>query len=105
MRHDEASHGAANAATNAASDCDQPKHSAFICRNELTQEWKRDEFYIIRDEETGEVIPVNELDTEVYNQYFDLNAFEYDASKNKYDSGEWVQNCLTFWFTSRDENG
>merc|ERR1719491_1196096 len=80
------------------------QHSAFICRNELTQEWKRDEFYIIRDEETGEAVPVNELDTEVYNHYFDVNAFEYDPSKNKYDQG-WVNNCIAFWTTSRDDEG
>merc|ERR1719277_1785341 len=47
------------------------QHTSFICRNELTQEWKRDEFYIIRDEETGEPIPVNELDTDTYNLHFD----------------------------------
>jgi len=81
------------------------QHASFICRNELTQEWKRDEFYIIRDEETGEPIPVNELDTETYNLHFDNNAFEYDPSKNKFDKGNWVDNCLAFWLTSRDDAG
>lgn len=78
------------------------QHAAFIYRNELTQDWKRDTFYIIRDEETGEAIPVNNLDTETYNRYFDANAFEYDASKNPLDKG-WVNNCLAFWLTSRSE--
>merc|ERR1719384_1780089 len=81
------------------------QHTSFICRNELTQEWKRDEFYIIRDEETGEPIPVNELDTDTYNLYFDNNAFEYDSSKNKFDKGNWMDNCLAFWLTPRDDAG
>merc|ERR1719469_649380 len=80
------------------------QHAAFICRNELTQEWKRDDFYIIRDEETGEPIPVSELDTEVYNRYFDLNAFEYDSSKNQFDK-RWVDNCIAFWCTPRSDEG
>jgi len=81
------------------------QHTSFICRNELTQEWKRDEFYVMHDEETGEPIPVNELDTETYNQGFDANAFEYDGSRNKYDQGDWMQNCIVFWLTPRDDDG
>jgi len=73
-------------------------HSAFICRNELTQEWKNDEFYIVYSDVSGEKIAVNELDTDEYNRLFD--DFIYDSSKNAFDKG-WVKNCLTFWLTNR----
>jgi len=76
------------------------QHTAFICRNELTQEWKKDEFYIVYSEITGEKISVNELENEEYNRLFD--RFIYDPSRNPFDKG-WVQNCLTFWFTDRSD--
>jgi len=79
------------------------QHAAFIYRNELTQEWKRDDFYVVHDEETGEPISVNDMNNETYNKYFDDNAFEYDPSRNPCDKG-WANNCLVFWLTPRDED-
>eukprot|EP00928_Gymnodinium_smaydae_P028913 TRINITY_DN21921_c0_g1_i2.p1 TRINITY_DN21921_c0_g1~~TRINITY_DN21921_c0_g1_i2.p1 ORF type:complete len:372 (-),score=78.06 TRINITY_DN21921_c0_g1_i2:107-1177(-) len=73
------------------------QHVGFMCRNELTKEWQRDDFQVIHRED-GETVPVVELDVEDYNDYFD--SFVYDSKLNPWDKG-WVQNCLTFWLTPR----
>mmetsp|Transcript_18 Transcript_18/g.50 ORF Transcript_18/g.50 Transcript_18/m.50 type:complete len:358 (-) Transcript_18:47-1120(-) len=75
------------------------QHAAFVMRNELTQEWKRDDYYVVYDEH-GNKTHVNDLDTEDYNRLFD--EFQYDPSLNPYDKG-WVHNCLVFWTTSRHD--
>lgn len=76
------------------------QHSAFILRNELTQEWKRDAYYVVRSDVTGEVAPVTELDPEEYNNKFD--EFIYEPSRNPFDKGP-IQNCLNFWLTDRSD--
>lgn len=73
-------------------------HVTFVSRNELAHEWKNDEFYIVRDELTGEPISVKELDSDTFNAKFD--SFEYDPTLNQYDHG-CAQNCCLFWCTSR----
>jgi len=75
-------------------------HAAFVARNELAQEWKKDEFWVVYNELTGEKVSVNDLPTEEYNRRFD--EFIYDPSRNQFDKG-WVQNCLSFWFTDRSD--
>mmetsp|Transcript_80145 Transcript_80145/g.217011 ORF Transcript_80145/g.217011 Transcript_80145/m.217011 type:complete len:366 (+) Transcript_80145:37-1134(+) len=75
------------------------QHTAFIMRNELTQEWKRDDYYVVVGP-TGEKIAVTDLDAEDYNRLFD--EFEYDSSRNPFDKG-WVDNCISFWTRSRDD--
>eukprot|EP00928_Gymnodinium_smaydae_P086893 TRINITY_DN71295_c0_g1_i1.p1 TRINITY_DN71295_c0_g1~~TRINITY_DN71295_c0_g1_i1.p1 ORF type:complete len:348 (-),score=52.42 TRINITY_DN71295_c0_g1_i1:140-1183(-) len=75
------------------------QHVGHIRRNELVQEWKRDDFYVIKDKLTGEVKWVPDLDTETYNEYFD--EFTYDPTRNKWDKGSPEANCWTFWFTPR----
>lgn len=74
------------------------QHVNFVMRNELTQEWKRDEYYIVRNEFTGEKVWVNDLDTEDYNRLFD--TFEYDQERNSFDKGV-SNNLMSFWLTSR----
>eukprot|EP00931_Biecheleriopsis_adriatica_P116565 TRINITY_DN92199_c0_g1_i1.p1 TRINITY_DN92199_c0_g1~~TRINITY_DN92199_c0_g1_i1.p1 ORF type:complete len:352 (-),score=52.97 TRINITY_DN92199_c0_g1_i1:118-1173(-) len=75
-------------------------HVGFVSRNELAREWKDDEFYVVVDEETGESIPVADLDEEDYNEHFDNNAFQYSSSMNPWDKG-LVSNCLGFWCNTR----
>jgi len=76
------------------------QHAGFLIRNELTQEWKRDDFNIVYCKATGEKITVNELDTEEYNRRFD--EFEYDPSRNPFDKG-WWRNLLNFWIAPRGD--
>jgi len=75
-------------------------HAGFVSRNEVANEWKQNNFYIIRDERTGKMIPVNDLDEEAFNQGLDNDLFEYDPSRNPLDKG-WAQNCVSFWCVSR----
>mmetsp|Transcript_15920 Transcript_15920/g.41145 ORF Transcript_15920/g.41145 Transcript_15920/m.41145 type:complete len:378 (-) Transcript_15920:108-1241(-) len=76
------------------------QHAGFVARNELTQEYKRDDFYIVYDEETGEAIWVNELDADEYNEGLDNNKFVYDCERNPWDKG-WAHNCWVFWCMPR----
>jgi len=76
------------------------QHANFVMRNELTQEWKRDDFYVVRNEFTGEKTWVNDLDTEDYNRLFD--EFEYDPDRNSFDKGV-ANNVWGFWWTSRSD--
>merc|ERR1719401_156304 len=73
-------------------------HIGFILRNELANEWKRNDFYVITSARTGKATPVNELDDEEFNDRFD--TFEYDRSRNIFDKGPSA-NCWTFWCTPR----
>jgi len=73
-------------------------HVGFVARNELTQEWKRDDFQIIYHRMTGEPIAVKELDEEEYDEYFD--DFVYDETRNPWDRG-CQENCWNFWCASR----
>mmetsp|Transcript_102627 Transcript_102627/g.290029 ORF Transcript_102627/g.290029 Transcript_102627/m.290029 type:complete len:341 (-) Transcript_102627:174-1196(-) len=74
------------------------QHYGHISRNELVQEWKTDDFYIIRDKETGRIESVPDLDGDKYNEYFD--DFIYDPTRNPFDKG-LTQNMLAFWCRSR----
>merc|ERR1719510_1109335 len=73
-------------------------HIGFISRNELANEWKRNEFYVITSARTGKSVPVNDLSDDEFNERFD--AFEYDKKRNVYDKNI-PSNCWTFWCTPR----
>lgn len=73
-------------------------HIGFISRNELASEWKRNIFYVIQSSRTGEMVPVNELDDDEFNEEFD--SFQYDRLRNPFDKG-FTRNCMLFWCTAR----
>jgi len=73
-------------------------HIGFVSRNELANEWKRNDFYVITSSRTGKTVPVNELSDDEFNERFD--AFEYDSRRNPFDRGT-LNNCWTFWCTPR----
>jgi len=73
-------------------------HFGFICRNELANEWKRNDFYILTSNKTGKSMPVNELSDDEFNDRFD--AFEYDKMRNSFDKNVSA-NCWAFWCTPR----
>jgi hypothetical protein len=73
-------------------------HVGFVCRNELVHEWKRNDFYVVIDSDTGHPVSVNELSDDEYNDHFDM--FQYDKSRNKFDHG-CLTNCAAFWCTAR----
>jgi len=77
-------------------------HVGFISRNELANEWKRHDYYVVTSRQTGKPIPVNELSDDEFNERFD--AFEYDKTKNPFDRGV-VSNCWAFWCTPRWSRG
>jgi len=73
-------------------------HIGFISRNELANEWKKNEFYIIQSARTGKTVPVSELSDEEFNERFD--SFQYDHARNAFDQGVG-DNCWAFWCTPR----
>merc|ERR1711974_186313 len=42
-------------------------HIGFVSRNELANEWKRNDFYVITSARTGKTTPVNELSDDEFN--------------------------------------
>merc|ERR1719410_315765 len=77
-------------------------HVGFISRNELANEWKRHDYYVVTSRQTGKPIAVNELSDDEFNERFD--AFEYDKTKNPFDRGT-CSNCWAFWCTPRWSRG
>jgi len=77
-------------------------HVGFISRNELANEWKRHDYYIITSRQTGKPISVNELSDDEFNERFD--DFEYDKTKNPFDRGT-CSNCWAFCCTPRWSRG
>jgi hypothetical protein len=73
-------------------------HIGFICRNELANEWKRNDFYVVTSSKTGLPVPVNDLSDDEFNERFE--TFEYDKNRNIFDKG-CVTNCFSFWCTPR----
>uniref|UniRef100_A0A7S3TMV8 Palmitoyltransferase n=1 Tax=Strombidinopsis acuminata TaxID=141414 RepID=A0A7S3TMV8_9SPIT len=73
-------------------------HIGFISRNELANEWKRNDFYVITSARTGKVVPVNDLSDDEHNERFD--SFHYAAEKNIFDKGVSA-NWWSFWCTAR----
>jgi len=73
-------------------------HIGFICRNELANEWKKNDHYVVTSNETGKCIPVNELSDDEFNDKFD--TFEYDKTRNGFDK-DVAANCWAFWCTPR----
>merc|ERR1712217_806750 len=71
-------------------------HVGFITRNELANEWKKNDFYVAII--GGMMIPVNDLNEQDFNDHFEY--FLYDKTKNPYDKGA-VANCWGFWCTPR----
>lgn len=73
-------------------------HVTFVSRNELANEWKEDENYVVDDLETGTSVWVGDLDTDEFNAKFD--SFRYDPTRNRWDKG-CPTNCFLFWFVPR----
>merc|ERR1712060_220225 len=73
-------------------------HIGFVSRNELAQEWKRNDFYVVRRQDNDEPVHVNDLTDDEFNDRFD--SFEYDQKRNKFDK-DWVSNCWVFWCSPR----
>jgi len=73
-------------------------HVGFVSRNELANEWKRNDFYVVTSLKSGKTLPVNELSDDEFNDRFE--AFEYDKLRNPWDK-DTVSNCMAFWFTPR----
>jgi len=77
-------------------------HVGFISRNELANEWKQHDYYVVRTD-SGEVLPVGEISNDDdFNRNFDY--FYYDPDKNPFDQG-LENNCWAFWCTARWETG
>ncbi|CAK9021053.1 unnamed protein product [Durusdinium trenchii] len=75
-------------------------HLGLVSRNELAQEWKKNENYVANNTTLGDNIPVEELDDEEYNELFDKEAFVYDKTRNPFDHG-CPTNCFNFWCKPR----
>lgn len=75
-------------------------HFGLVSRNELAQEWKKNEHYVANNTSLGDNIPVEELDDDEYNEFFDRDAFVYDRSRNPFDNG-CLTNCFNFWCQAR----
>jgi len=72
-------------------------HVGLVLRNELANEWKRNDFYVVMGKHGG-LISVNELSDDEFNARFD--TFTYDKSRNSFDKG-WADNCWSFWCIPR----
>lgn len=75
-------------------------HVGLISRNEMAQEWKKNEHYVANNTTIGDNIPVEELDDDEYNEIFDRDAFVYDRTRNPFDNGRFT-NCWNFWCQPR----
>ena len=75
-------------------------HIGLISRNELAQEWKKNENYIANNTSLGDNVPVEMLADDEYNELFDQNAFHYDRTRNPFDKGV-ASNCCNFWCLPR----
>merc|ERR1719373_521460 len=58
-------------------------HVGLVSRNELANEWKRNDFYVAHSSVKGKLVPVGELSDDEFNERFD--DFQYDASRNPWD--------------------
>ena len=82
-------------------------HFGLISRNEMAQEWKKNEHYVANNTSIGDNVPVEDLEDDEYNELFDRDAFVYDGTRNPFDNGCFT-NCLNFWCQPRwtsDEKG
>ena len=75
-------------------------HFGLISRNEMAQEWKRNEHYVANNTSIGDNVPVEDLEDDEYNELFDRDAFVYDRTRNPFDNGCFT-NCLNFWCQPR----
>lgn len=76
-------------------------HVMFISRNELANEWKNDEFYIVtKGRLAGEPVQVDKLNQQEYDELFD--SFQYKAELNPWDQG-CPFNCWMFWCNPRSK--
>ena len=53
-------------------------HFGLILRNEMAQEWKKNEHYVANNTRIGDNVPVEDLEDDEYNELFDRDAFVYD---------------------------
>lgn len=72
-------------------------HLGLVMRNELANEWKRNDFYVVMGKQ-GELMSVNQLSDDEFNARFD--TFTYDSSRNQFDHG-CASNCWDFWCIPR----
>lgn len=77
-------------------------HVGLVSRNELANEWKNNDFYIVHSPRSGKKVHVNELDDDEFNERFD--SFVYDHERNAFDKGTTL-NCWAFWCTPRWSSG
>lgn len=77
-------------------------HIGFISRNELANEWKRNEFYVVHSAKINKLVAVNDLSDDEFNDRFD--SFQYDAKRNAFDKGTF-NNCWKFWCLPRWKAG
>eukprot|EP00438_Fugacium_kawagutii_P034739 Skav230823 [mRNA] locus=scaffold851:444816:445409:+ [translate_table: standard] len=75
-------------------------HFGLVSRNETAKEWKKKQHYVANNTTIGDNIPVEELDDDEYNEFFDDDAFVYSPSMNSFDKGCLV-NCFNFWCSPR----
>ena len=75
-------------------------HFGLISRNEMAQEWKKNEHYVANNTSIGDNVPVEDLEDDEYNELFDRDAFVYDRTRNPFDNGCFT-NCLNFWCQPR----
>ena len=75
-------------------------HFGLISRNEMAQEWKKNEHYVANNTSIGDNVPVEDLEDDEYNELFDQDAFVYDRARNPFDNGCFT-NCLNFWCQPR----
>ena len=62
-------------------------HFGLISRNEMAQEWKKNEHYVANNTRIGDNVPVEDLEDDKYNELFDRDAFVYDRTRNPFDNG------------------
>ena len=62
-------------------------HFGLISRNEMAQEWKKNEHYVANNTRIGDNVPVEDLEDDEYNELFDRDAFVYDRTRNPFDNG------------------
>ena len=87
-------------------------HFELISRNEMAQEWKKNEHYVANNTSIGDNVPVEDLEDDEYNELFDSDSFAIvhkgvTVEEHPFDNGCFT-NCLNFWCQPRwtsDEKG
>lgn len=75
-------------------------HLGLVSRNETAKEWRHKEHYVAHNTTMGDNIYVHDLNDDEFNILFDMDAFEYDPSRNPFDRG-CPLNWYNFWCQPR----